>query len=177
MTKYTAVYKLPSPELPESADGPLGFSNLAAAVETALLQQRKGLSITKYRINDFNVINGATPVAVSLDGTEDATGMTWAAGGKPIIPAAGRYMIIVHASYAAMAGGNRYVVATLNGVPIPEAGIIMTNAIAGHSATIQSTYVDHFAAGAQIGLSTWQSSGKTLLCTAARLSVDMLSLA
>jgi len=176
MPTLTSQYKLPAPTLTEAADGPDGFSKLANAIETALIAERKGLGISRYRINDFNVANGATVIDVTLDGLiYQSAGITWAAGGKPIIPTLGRYLVRGSLSYAPAAGGERLIALSQNGASIAGASFIQSYSTAAHSAVMEVVFIGSFAANAQIGLQTWQSSGKTLLCSDARLSVDRIA--
>lgn len=176
MTKLTAVYKLPSPELTEPADGPLGFSSLASAVETALLQVRKGYGVQRYRVADVSIPNGSSGVNISLDGSMyNSGGWTFASLGRPVIPVTGRYLCIAMGTYQAAAGGERYVTLTASDNPISGGGQINPYASANHSATLHACYVGIFAAGVPIGFQTWQSSGKAILLTNAILSVDLIA--
>lgn len=175
MTKYTATYKLPSPDLAESADGPLGFSNLANATETALVQVRKSMSIGRYRSTDNNISSGTTLQTIGLDGQEWNSGFTATSSGIPIIPVDGYYLCIANAIFVNLAGGARQIAIAKNGVVIPDAESTEQYASADRYTTCHICYAGFFSTGQQITMLLSQSSGKPLLCTSARLSINLLA--
>lgn len=123
-----------------------------------------------------SIANGTTPVVIQWDvttGLPDVGGITYSAGDYALVaPETGVYRIGGMASWATSSGGNRSLGYEINGV---RTSLDTRDGIATHFSLAAATDILRLTAGDKVALSAWQTSGGSLNCNAAALTLEMLA--
>lgn len=170
----TTKFKLPWPEMNQSSDGPGAFRRLAEATEAALTSVDSAPGIMRHRAATFNMPSDAEVSPITLDTLTYSTGTwTWPQYGHPALPITGRWLIIGYIAFYPNTNGARCLSLSINGGALSGGGVVV-DGIAGHSGIVNVVAARRLGAGTRVGLYGWQSSGVTLACTEAHLSINWL---